>query len=329
MERELDDTEALSRVSRFVRDALLARVAAVRAGDGATLSERVGAHAMEFDDVRFAVTSVEDAGSGREVLDVSVGAPARAHDGARADVETLCARAGAVSVLDVPKAGYDVTLRVDVDAIAGMEKEETRMEVIRRVASVRSAAYGARLRAHVRALGATGGAEGALDWYVRRPGETMFIKPQRDQLTVVFPMRFEDARDAVIASQFLTHFAEVRRTQKELSTAPAVTYHKTPPLELNDAPAETLNPQSVNGGYVSFVLFKRHGAPERLESTVWNILTFHAFVSYHIKYSKAHWHSRMRRRVESWLSMLQRAKKVDPNGKKMTTASGRTFVRPT
>lgn len=329
MERELDDAEALSRVSRCVRDALIARVDAVRAGDGAALSERVGAHAVEFDDVRLAVASAEDGGSGREVLDVSVGAPTRAHDGARADAEALCASAGAVSVRAVPNAGYDLTLRVDVDAIAGMEDEEKRMEVICRVARARSAVYGARLRAHVRALGATGGAEGALDWHVRRPGETMFIKPQRDQLTVVFPMRFEDARDAVIASQFLMHFAEVRRTQKELSTAPAVTYHKTPPLELNDAPTETLNAQSVNGGYVSFVLFKRHGAPERLESTVWNMLTFHAFVSYHIKYSKAYWHSRMRRRVESWLSTLQRAKKVDPNGKKMTTASGRTFVRPT
>jgi len=52
-------------------------------------------------------------------------------------------------------------------------------------------------------------------------------------------------------------------------------------------------------------------------------------VSYHIKYSKAYWHSRMRQKVESWLSILKRAKKVDPsgNGKKMTTADGRTFVR--
>jgi actin related protein 2/3 complex subunit 2 len=58
-------------------------------------------------------------------------------------------------------------------------------------------------------------------------------------------------------------------------------------------------------------------------------MTFHAFVSYHIKYSKAYWHSRMRQKVESWLSILKRAKKVDPsgNGKKMTTADGRTFVR--
>ena len=48
---------------------------------------------------------------------------------------------------------------------------------------------------------------------------------------------------------------------------------------------------------------------------------------YHIKYSKAYCHSRMRSKVESWLSILKRAKKVDPSAKKMTTASGRTFIR--
>jgi len=155
----------------------------------------------------------------------------------------------------------------------------------------------------------------------------MFIKPQNEQVTVIFPMHFADARDAVIATQFLTQFAEVRRGQKELSTAPAVSYHKSPPLELKDAPEEMIG--DANGGYVSFVLFKRHATPDRLEATVWNIMTFHAFVSYHIKYSKAYWHSRMRQKVESWLSILKRAKKVDPsgNGKKMTTADGRTFVR--
>ena len=132
----------------------------------------------------------------------------------------------------------------------------------------------------------------------------MFIKPQNDQVTVIFPMHFADARDAVIATQFLTQFAEVRRGQKELSTAPAVSYHKSPPLELKDAPEEMIG--DANGGYVSFVLFKRHATPDRLEATVWNIMTFHAFVSYHIKYSKAYWHSRMRQKVESWLSIRPR-----------------------
>ncbi|CAL53053.1 ARP2/3 complex, 34kDa subunit (p34-Arc) [Ostreococcus tauri] len=319
----------ISRASPFIRDVLLARVRAVRAGDAETLAEPLGAHAIEFDDVRLAASSVREE-KGKDAVDVSVGAPPGAMDGARAraDAEALCASGTATRVRDKANAGYDLTLRVDVSELAAMESEAARMEVIERAARVRSAVYGAKLRAHLRALGETGGTEGALDWHTRRPGETMFIKPQKDQVTVVFPMRFEDARDAVIATQFLTHFAEVRRTQKDLSTAPAVSYIKTPPLELKEAPEELLNVAATNGGYVSFVLFKRHVAEDRLESTVWNILTFHAFVSFHIKYSKAYWHSRMRNKVESWLSILKRAKKSDPNGpKKMTTASGRTFVR--
>jgi actin related protein 2/3 complex subunit 2 len=140
-------------------------------------------------------------------------------------------------------------------------------------------------------------------------------------------MRFSNSQDAVIATQFLTQFAEVRRGQKELSTAPAVSYLKSAPLELKESPDGMRGALDVNGGFISFVLFKRHVSADRLEDTVWNIMTFPAFVSYHIKYSKAYWHSRMRSKVESWLSILKRAKKVDPNAKKMTTASGRTFIR--
>ena len=306
---------SISPTSRFVRDAVAARVEATRAKDVETLATPLGATCVEFDDVRYAVTSVADERGGRVRVDVSVGAPGGAFEERRAmeDAATLiCLSDGTIAANEKANAGYDATFRVDVSAIASLEDEARREEIVQRVSRVRNAVYGAKLRGHLRELAATGGTEGALDWSPRRRGETMFIKPQNDQVTVIFPMHFADARDAVIATQFLTQFAEVRRGQKELSTAPAVSYHKSPPLELKDAPEEMIG--DANGGYVSFVLFKRHATPDRLEATVWNIMTFHAFVSYHIKYSKAYWHSRMRQKVESWLSILKRAKKVDPSG---------------
>ena len=318
----------IARASRFVFDAVCARVEAKRASDVTTLSTPLGASAVEFDDVRYAVNTLSGDKDG-DALEVSVGAPKGAWDAARgrADVEALVASAGTISVNETPSAGYDVTVRVDVKALAAIDEEDKRTMIARRVAMVRCAAYGTKLRSHLRSLWETGGVEGSLDWFERRPGEVMFIKPQSEQVTVIFPMRFSNSHDAVIATQFLTQFAEVRRGQKELSTAPAVSYLKAAPLELKESPDGMKRALDANGGYISFVLFKRHVSADRLEDTVWNIMTFPAFVSYHIKYSKAYWHSRMRSKVESWLSILKRAKKVDPNGKKMTTASGRTFIR--
>jgi actin related protein 2/3 complex subunit 2 len=315
----------ISSVSTFIETAVWSRVEAVKRSKEVAVGTPVGSSAVEFDDVRLHVNSV----NGSSALEVSIGAPSGAFDAksAREDAQKLL-DGELVKVNERANSGYDLTASVDVDALAAIEDEAKRAEAVRQIARLRCVIYGSKLRKHLRTLAETGGEEGPLDWTTHRPRETMFIKPQNEQVTVVFPMRFEDARDAAIANTFLAQFAEVRRGQKDLSTAPAVSYHKTPPLELNDAPAGETNALDANGGYVSFVLFKRHCTAERLESTVWNIMTFYAFVSYHIKYSKAYWHSRMRAKVDSWLSILKRARKIDPNAeKKMVTASGRTFVR--
>jgi len=306
----------------------------VRMSDGrANARERPPALACalsEFDGYSYFLRELDaKETNGVKTLEVSIAGARGAYDGERS---AAAARAACGTYGDVrarARETYDLTVSVNVEAIAKIEDDEKRREVVESIGRLRSAVYGSKLREHLRRL-ATTGEEGALDWVPHRPGETMFIKPQRDQVTVVFPMRFADAQDAVIANTFLAQFVEVRRGQSALSTAPAVAYHKTPPLELKDAPAGTTNALDANGGYVSFVLFKRHATPERLEATVWNIMTFYAFISYHIKFSKAYWHSRMRQKVNAWLTILKRAKKIDPNAaKKLTTASGRTFVRTT
>jgi actin related protein 2/3 complex subunit 2 len=73
------------------------------------------------------------------------------------------------------------------------------------------------------------------------------------------------------------------------------------------------------------VIFPRHVEPDKLERIVWNLSTFYAYVSYHIKCSKAFMHTRMRRRVENLIQALNRAK---PDvEKKKKTAQGRSFKR--
>ena len=79
----------------------------------------------------------------------------------------------------------------------------------------------------------------------------------------------------------------------------------------------------ANAGFVTFVIFPRHVEGPKLDRTVWNLSTFHAYVSYHVKCSEGFMHTRMRRRVESLIQALDRAR---PDLEKKT-AMNRSFKR--
>lgn len=100
---------------------------------------------------------------------------------------------------------------------------------------------------------------------------------------------------------------ESRRTAG-LSNAPPCLWSHSPPLELKGATDDAL---SANAGFVTFgknqtrlsrstfsfvvnmknsyfvvitaVIFPRHVEGKKLDRTVWNLSTFHAYVNYHVK----------------------------------------------
>jgi len=239
-------------------------------------------------------------------------------DGALEAVES--AYAGIASVMGATEPGFNLSLEISLDAIP--KEPEAFEAAVDKLSGIRSVIMGAPLRKHFVTLADGTCKEGALVAVPYRTGEAYFIKPQNDQVTVVFPMRFKDPNDAVMACTFLAEFIEARRSQA-LTTAPSCSYHKLAPMELKDAPsALTAN---TNGGFVSFVLFKRHVTGKRLDSAAWRMSSFYAFVNYHIKCSKAFMHTRMRNRTATLLQVLNRAKPEVAKEKK--TASGRTFVR--
>ncbi|KAI8524820.1 hypothetical protein RHMOL_Rhmol13G0179800 [Rhododendron molle] len=83
---------------------------------------------------------------------------------------------------------------------------------------------------------------------VHRPTESFFLVPQAEKFTVVFPMRFKDSIDTVLATSFLQEFVEARRTAG-LVNAPPCSWSPSPPLELKGAAVEAL---FANAGFVSF-----------------------------------------------------------------------------
>ncbi|KAL9327244.1 hypothetical protein ACSQ67_007889 [Phaseolus vulgaris] len=135
-------------------------------------------------------------------------------------------------------------------------------------------------------------------------------------------MRFNDSIDIVLATSFLQEFVEARRTAG-LHNTPHCSWSLTPPLEIKGIPSDAL---AANAGFVTFgCYFPRHVEGQKLDRTVWNLSTFHAYVSYHVKCSEGFMHTRMRRRVESLIQALDRAKPDVENSKK--TSFNRSFKR--
>ncbi|KAJ6933984.1 hypothetical protein NC651_009140 [Populus alba x Populus x berolinensis] len=186
---------------------------------------------------------------------------------------------------------------------------EHRHALLVKIASVREVVLGAPLRVvlkHLSSRTVIPGIDGLLA-LVHRSKESFFLVPQPDKVTVVFPMRFKDSIDIAFATSFLQEFVEARHTAG-LNNAPPCLWSPNPPLELKEAPAEAL---SANAGFVSFVIFPRHVEGKKLDRTVWNLSTFHAYVSYHVKCSEGFMHTRMRRRVESMIQVKSSSFTVD------------------
>ncbi|XP_019881519.1 probable actin-related protein 2/3 complex subunit 2 [Aethina tumida] len=153
-----------------------------------------------------------------------------------------------------------------------------------------------------------------------RDDETLYVEAKSDRVTVVFSTRFRDEDDVVIGKVFMQELKEGLRASH---TAPPVLFsHREPPRELQNTEAKVDN----NVGYVTFVLFPRHTAPNTRDNTINLIHMFRHYLHYHIKCSKAYIHSRMRAKTSDFLKVLNRARPENKSTDKKTI-TGRTFVR--
>uniref|UniRef100_A0A803QF73 CRM domain-containing protein n=1 Tax=Cannabis sativa TaxID=3483 RepID=A0A803QF73_CANSA len=273
-------------------------------------------HWIEFDDVRFHI-QVSVKNPHHVLLSVSLPTPPpeTAFVGGLplGALEAIkIAYSGFVQVLDPPRDGFNLTLKLNLSKLP--PDEEYKHAILIKIASVREVVLGAPLRLILKGLGSRMSASNIdrLVALVHRSKESFFLLPQAEKVTVVFPMRFKDSVDIVLATSFLQEFVEARRAAG-LNNAPLCLWSPTPPLELKGAPAESL---SANAGFITIVIFPRHVEGKKLDRTVWSLSTFHAYVSYHVKCSEGFMHTRMRRRVESLIQALDRAKPGSEDSKK-------------
>ncbi|XP_059656252.1 actin-related protein 2/3 complex subunit 2A [Cornus florida] len=282
-------------------------------------------HWVEFDDVRYHVqTSMKNP----QLLLLSVSLPTPPPEtvffgglplGA---IEAIKAAYGVIlQILDPPRDGFNLTVKLNLSKLP--PDEEYKHALLVKIASVREVVLGAPLRVVLKHLASRTVAPDMdrLVPLVHRPKESFFLVPQVDKVTVVFPMRFKDSIDTVLATSFLQEFVEARRTAG-LSNSPSCSWSPSPPPELKGVPVEAIH---ANAGFVTFVIFPRHVEGKKLDRTVWSLSTFHAYVSYHVKCSEGFMHTRMRRRVESLIQTLDRAKPDKEKAKK--TTPNRSFKR--
>ncbi|MCL7044373.1 hypothetical protein MKW94_021429 [Papaver nudicaule] len=300
----------LQSASRFLLQVLLNRVENLDKG------VELDCQSVEFDDVRY---HIQVSLRYPQFLVLSMSLPIPPPETIFVDglpfgaIEAIKAAYGAlVQILDPPKDGYNLTMRLDLVQLP--QDEELQYDLLEKVASVREVVLGAPLRVVLKHL-ASKRVPPDLDRLialVHRPRESFFLAPEADKVTVVYPMRFNDSIDTVLAISFLEEFVEARRTAG-LNNAPPCFWSPVPPQVLEEAPTEAL---SANSGFVTFVIYPRHVEGRKLDRTVWSLLTFHAYVSYHVKCSEGFMHTRMRRRVESLIQALDRAKPEIEDSKK-------------
>ncbi|KAL5720095.1 Actin-related protein 2/3 complex subunit 2A [Ranunculus cassubicifolius] len=288
--------------SRFILQVLLNRVQNMDKG------VEVDCHTVEFDDIRY---HIQVSTRYPQFMQLSMSLPTPPPETVFYDglpfgaIEAVKATYGLIAqILDPPKDGYNLTMKLNLENLPEDEDEEH--DLLLRVASLREVVLGAPLRMVLMHLGSRTPATDVdeLIALVHRPRESFFVLPEAEKVTVVFPMRFSDSTDTVLATSFLQEFVEARRTPG-LNNAPPCFWSASPPPELEGAPSHAL---TANAGFVTFVIMPRHVEGRKLDRTVWSLSTFHAYVSYHVKCSEGFMHTRMRRRVESLIQALDRAK---------------------
>uniref|UniRef100_A0A1D1Z0N6 Arp2/3 complex 34 kDa subunit n=1 Tax=Anthurium amnicola TaxID=1678845 RepID=A0A1D1Z0N6_9ARAE len=240
-----------------------------------------------------------------------------------------------VEVVETPKEGFILTLKVNLAKLP--QRKEDYMKTITKISSLQAVVLSSQLNDMLWNLGSRDISHGMHRpiKLVFHPREPFFVIRMPEKFTVIFPMRFKDDTDVVIATSFFQELIEACYSSAS-AKAPTCTWSPIPPAELR---GESLQSLSTNGGFVSFDINSSHVKGAKMEKTTWILLNFYAFVKYHVKCTRGFIHRKMRQRLESLSEVLQKSrvgedkddKKVQGcrSAKKLPTISKSKMLRRT
>lgn len=224
-----------------------------------------------------------------------------------------------VSIVAV-KSSFDLTLQVSLNQVT----PDSAAPVILNLANLKRNVLGAPLDQCFSALKAGTSASLSPIQLPYRPNENIYVQPQADRIVMVYSICFDDKTDQAIARTFLQEFAEAGR---RVNNAPPINFSREPPLELRQVAG--LKTTSNHVGYLSLAVFPSHVDNDKnREKAVTMLQGLRNYLHYHIKTTKSYLHSRMRKRVDLLLNVLNRAHpEKDPSKFNKKTMSGKTFTR--
>ena len=244
----------------------------------------------DYDGIRYQI----ECGKKERVLHIDVAIP-------RFDVFTRRAESRAYmdqiyGPLRAPQSapGYDMRLDINLDAAEG-----ERAAIVEKVSKFRENLIGSILTPHFDAMLE----KKAIDRTVLEigGGDIMVVGNTRDNgLFVSFCLRIADNDDAALAMVLLKAYAEGGHQ----SGAPPAKFSPDRPPEMEGVDV----PRDRNTGFLTFSLFATQATKEARGKAITLFSNFRAYVRFHLKSTKSYLHSRMRRRVDSWVQVMNRAK---------------------
>ncbi|PON94825.1 Actin-related protein 2/3 complex subunit [Trema orientale] len=212
-------------------------------------------------------------------------------------VEGICS--DVVEITEPAKQGYQLTLRLDFSKIPNKKDSE---KIIAKISAVQAVIISSQLKEMLQNVNSQDTHQGMYKAIklVYHPREPFFVIKQPQKIIAVFPMRFKENSDVIIATAFFQELMDIGSSEK-WAKAPPCSWSPIPPPELR---GETFDDLSTNGGFVSFDISSRHVEGKQLDKTVWSLLNFYAYVKYHVKSTRGFIQRRMRKRLEGLVQVL-------------------------
>ncbi|XP_065002151.1 actin-related protein 2/3 complex subunit 2B isoform X3 [Musa acuminata AAA Group] len=208
-------------------------------------------------------------------------------------------------VVEPSKQGYMLTLRIDFAELP--QRKEDRMKAISEISSLHAVILSSQMKDMLWNLEPRYMGNGMCNpiKIVHQLKEPFFVIKMLEKTTVIYPMRFKDDTDVILATSFFQELVDVSNLEAHYK-APRCTWSPIPPLELRGEPFQYL---TTNGGFVSLEIFSQHIRGTKADNTVWNLLTFVSYVKYHVKQcTRGFIQRKMRQRQESLTEVIRSAR---------------------
>ncbi|KAJ0092952.1 hypothetical protein Patl1_25676 [Pistacia atlantica] len=152
-----------------------------------------------------------------------------------------------VEIVEPAKEGYQLTLRLN---FAKIPCGKDSVKVITDISTVQATILSSQLKEMLWNVNSGAASQGIYQpiKITYHPREPFYVIKQPQKIMAVFPMRFKEHSDVIIATAFFQELMDVGSSEK-WAKAPPCCWSPIPPPELR---GETIEDLSTNGGFVTF-----------------------------------------------------------------------------